>query len=343
MKKVFILSCAVMLTASMLCPVVYAADRPVAKEIHSAVAYGTPTIDGALDECYLQSQRIDYELQPVYLERKGLNEPISEEEVKELYGWDTGIKAYSYMLWDESNIYVYVSVSDTTSGIVDFDVAQAEPGFPEVYTYQDGVWMGLYFGEHMLPLFAERGGRFFGTTNAFSTYYKHTSLQGFGINSDEMIGLNADCFKTIKTYDGYITEYRIPLTDKSSAYLSLGAQTKHTEVIYNYIDTLPYGRWNYDELKFAEPGFDGGVWYSEVIYNTKYNLSDASDIIRYADLVGTDSGDVNGDGAVDVRDIVRLMKNIASDITPEPVFDVSLDGELDSRDLVALMRKIAVG
>ena len=44
-----------------------------------------------------------------------------------------------------------------------------------------------------------------------------------------------------------------------------------------------------------------------------------------------------------MRDIVRLMKNIASDITPEPVFDVSLDGELDSRDLVALMKKIAVG
>lgn len=49
-------------------------------------------------------------------------------------------------------------------------------------------------------------------------------------------------------------------------------------------------------------------------------------------------GDVNGDGEVDTRDLVRLMRRISGAELPTVFADVNDDGSLDTRDLVRLMR-----
>ena len=68
MKTKSTLICAALLVSLLSCPI--AADwnnAPIAEEIHNRIAYGTPTIDGYLDSAYLQSERIDYKLQPDYI------------------------------------------------------------------------------------------------------------------------------------------------------------------------------------------------------------------------------------------------------------------------------------
>ena len=161
MKIKYPLACAALLVSLLSCPIAAKDTTPIAEEIHNRVAYGTPTIDGYLDSEYLQSEKIDYKYIPVYLGKYA----DSKEEIKKHYEWDTGIEAYSYLLWDNENIYVYISVKDSSSGIVDFDKAESDPEDPETFTYQDGIYFSLFFNDVIYPTFAERGGRFFGLTN----------------------------------------------------------------------------------------------------------------------------------------------------------------------------------
>lgn len=53
-------------------------------------------------------------------------------------------------------------------------------------------------------------------------------------------------------------------------------------------------------------------------------------------------GDVNGDGSVDSRDLIRLTKELANGSTDTKA-DVNGDGSVDSRDLINLMKKISGG
>ena len=53
-------------------------------------------------------------------------------------------------------------------------------------------------------------------------------------------------------------------------------------------------------------------------------------------------GDVNGDGQVDTRDLVRLMKGVASGET-DPKYDVNGDGNVDTKDIINLMKKLSEG
>ena len=53
---------------------------------------------------------------------------------------------------------------------------------------------------------------------------------------------------------------------------------------------------------------------------------------------GNDAYDINGDGSIDTKDLVRLMKDMAADSAH---IDVNGDGSYDTRDLVALMKAIA--
>ena len=121
MKTGFKFLSALITATTLISPIAFAADdtAPAAEEIHNRVAYGTPTIDGKLDDMYLKSERIDYKLKPWYL----MDEKDAEAR-PELINWDTGIEAYSYMLWDDDNIYVYFSVKDNTLGIVDYEKAE---------------------------------------------------------------------------------------------------------------------------------------------------------------------------------------------------------------------------
>ena len=52
---------------------------------------------------------------------------------------------------------------------------------------------------------------------------------------------------------------------------------------------------------------------------------------------GAVTGDVNGDGEVDVRDITALIDVIMNSITDNPRADVNADGDIDVRDITALI------
>ena len=339
MKIKYPLACAALLVSLLSCPIAAKDTTPIAEEIHNRVAYGTPTIDGYLDSEYLQSEKIDYKYIPVYLGKYA----DSKEEIKKHYEWDTGIEAYSYLLWDNENIYVYISVKDSSSGIVDFDKAESDPEDPETFTYQDGIFFSLFFNDVIYPTFAERGGRFFGLTNNMydDSISGLAKLKGFPYNREEITGLNNDCFAIVNSNNEYTAEFKIPLTAKGSEYLKIGSRMRQMTSVRNYIDTLNY-QVNSMSMK-TEPGFSDGVWYAEVTYGTEFDIKTLSVIARYMGLVGSSKGDVNGDSYTDSRDLVRLMKNIAENIVTEPTSDVNLDGEVDVRDLVALMKKISLG
>ena len=330
------------LIATTLIHPVFAADdtdiTPVAERVHSRIAYGTPTIDGYLDSAYAQSERIDYKLQPFYL--WVYPGSPTEENAKKYISWDTGVEAYSYILWDDENLYVYTAVKDNSSGIVDFNKVNHDPPYPDVYSYQDGVKFSLAIDSNWITAFSERGGRFFGLTRGNTEY---TSLKYLSTDRSKVIGTNSDCFATADNDNSYVTEFKIPLTEKGAQVLRLGAKIHQTININNFIDTLNYGHWSITDDIHTEPGFDNGVFYGEHIYDTKYDYNTISYINRYMDLVGTSKGDVNCDSYTDSRDLVRLMKNIAENIVTEPTSDVNLDGEVDVRDLVALMKKISLG
>ena len=59
------------------------------------------------------------------------------------------------------------------------------------------------------------------------------------------------------------------------------------------------------------------------------------------DVVIPKVGDINADGSVDVKDLVRLMKYISGADVTICGSDVNGDGVTDTRDLVRLMRIIA--
>lgn len=65
------------------------------------IAYGTPTVDGKLDDAYLKSAKVEsyiYKTYNAYVDRMS--------DVKSSF--------YAYLLWDESNIYIYAEVSDNS-------------------------------------------------------------------------------------------------------------------------------------------------------------------------------------------------------------------------------------
>lgn len=52
-------------------------------------------------------------------------------------------------------------------------------------------------------------------------------------------------------------------------------------------------------------------------------------------------GDVNGDGATDIKDIVRLMKSISGGTVETTHTDINGDGVTDVRDIIRLMKMIS--
>ena len=53
------------------------------------------------------------------------------------------------------------------------------------------------------------------------------------------------------------------------------------------------------------------------------------------------AGDINGDGEIDTKDIVRLMKSVSGQAVPAFNADVNNDDAVDTIDLVRLMKHIA--
>ena len=69
------------------------------------------------------------------------------------------------------------------------------------------------------------------------------ALDGFPNSNEKIIGLNRDCFVTINSDNSYVTEFKIPLTSRGAEDVYMGAQVQQSTVVFNYIDTVPYGMW----------------------------------------------------------------------------------------------------
>ncbi len=70
-------------------------------------------------------------------------------------------------------------------------------------------------------------------------------------------------------------------------------------------------------------------------YDLTVNLNEMTLVINK--IEHTTTGDVNGDGEVDVRDITTLIDVIMNSITDNPRADVNKDGDIDVRDITALI------
>ena len=58
------------------------------------------------------------------------------------------------------------------------------------------------------------------------------------------------------------------------------------------------------------------------------------------DFVVSVKGDANGDGKVDIADVVAILNAMASDLT-DSKFDVNDDGKIDIADVVAVLNIMA--
>lgn len=97
---------------------------------------------------------------------------------------------------------------------------------------------------------------------------------------------------------------------------------------------------------------DISVHYSVRTYSLQYPDKDGEELIKLylenrltdnADPIDTLLGDVNGDGEVNSKDTIRLMRYIAKDDVSidTSAADVNEDGMIDSRDTIRLMRNIS--
>ena len=77
----------------------------------------------------------------------------------------------------------------------------------------------------------------------------------------------------------------------------MGAQMQQSTVIFNYIDTVPYGM--LAQLYWHQQGFTYGILYGEFCLWQKYDENTISKINRYMNFVGSNKGDVNGDSYTD--------------------------------------------
>ena len=54
------------------------------------------------------------------------------------------------------------------------------------------------------------------------------------------------------------------------------------------------------------------------------------------------TGDVNGDGKVNARDVTAIMKSLAGgDMVDHELADVNGDGKVNARDVTELMKKVS--
>ncbi len=168
MKKLASLLMAGLLAVAMIAPV--AADS-------TAVLNGTPVVDGALDEIYLQSAE------------QTLGAPF--------HWWDftageEDMSAKAYFLWDDDYLYVAVVVTDPEVISVGADVYAENPQNWQAEAAE--LW------------FDEGAGK-------WKTHAEATGLTFFvqGVNAEPSF-TSEDCLYAVsKTDDGYITEYAMPV------------------------------------------------------------------------------------------------------------------------------------
>lgn len=140
---------------------------------------------------------------------------------------------------------------------------------------------------------------------------------------------NLQYVETKMTDNGYAVEMAIPLTELATSYIEEGGSVSFSAMIC-------------DAFKFAVGSSyqaDGNAkkWYISGMTGSNVDLS-----FTKSDFASTlTPGDLNGDGNIDTKDLIRLMKCVSGQ--PVAIFnaDVTNDNSIDTRDLIRLMKKVA--
>ena len=142
----------------------------------------TPILDGTIDPEYYSSFHIEHLFPPsndleIYLgggiysfyETDEKGNDIQDENGEYIYkgntayGWD--VKASSYYLWDDDNLYVAVKVTDDDYGCADYErMIYSIYDQQAAFFYEDSVWLKFKFdnwnsSEKQQTIAAERPGR----------------------------------------------------------------------------------------------------------------------------------------------------------------------------------------
>ena len=332
----------------------------------------TPVLDGTIDSEYYSSFHIEHLFPPSndpeiyygsgiysFYETDEKGHDIRDENGEYIYkgntayGWD--VKASSYYLWDDDNLYVAVKVTDD-----DYGCAEYERMIYSIYDessrlfWQDSVYMDFTFDnwtsqKKLQKVSAERAGRAMMSIFTLPEYFDgiypafrfvelcdpETEDIFFDIHSGWVFEYNEGNFAASETQDGYIIELRLPLKGARKSEL-----WKSGESIYmtgfGVIDAAENSRYGPKNTLSDDLGPFNGEGGAMIDFMA---LSDKNSYI----MVLSDSilqNDVNLDGEINSKDLVRLMKHIANDSAVKPQ-DINGDGKLNSKDIVALMKIIA--
>ena len=325
----------------------------------------TPVLDGIIDPQYYSSFHIEHLFPPyndpeMYIHGNGIysyyetdeNGVAIRDENGEFiyrgdtsYGWD--VKASSYYLWDDDNLYVAVKVTDDDYGCADYErMIYSIYDQQAAFFYEDSVWLKFKFdnwnsSEKQQTIAAERPGRAMISSFSALPYFVETCDPEtedifFDIYSGLAFEHNEGNIAASETSNGYIIELRLPL--KGALKTELWKAGKILYMEYFCVNDSP------ENARYCEdfindygstpfPNREGGCFIDLMILTDKnsYQMVLSDSILQ---------NDVNLDGEINSKDLVRLMKYIAIDSFVKPQ-DINGDGKLNSKDLVSFMKQIA--
>ncbi len=349
-----------MITASF--PLVLSAEEPETDTVY--INKHTPIIDGNIDSEYYSSFHIEHrwlksddpslfwasgKFSFYETDEKGFN--ITGEDGSYIYKgytdykWDC--KASSYYLWDDDNLYVAVKVTDDDYGCVDADRLQyAITCENTLQCQQDSIFLDFSFDtwkkeNKSQTIWAERAGRALTSLLYIDRLYNFVELADpetenifFDIHSGWVFEDNDGYFAASETSDGYIIEMQLPVIGKAKS--EIWKDGEEFDLQLSIMDSPENAR--YDKKHSLDDGEgpfhgEGGSFIDLILLHdqTAYKLSLSNNF---------EKDDINLDGEVNSKDLVRLMKYIAADSSVKPQ-DINGDGKLNSKDLVTFMKHVA--
>ena len=325
----------------------------------------TPVLDGIIDPEYYSSFHIEHlwpqSDEPIYTALGKFSYYRTDDDGYDIlnedheriykgytdYNWDC--HASSYYLWDDDNLYIALKISDSDYGCVSderliYAMEEEEYSYPIL---QDAVLVSLScpaLNNKIQNISAERAGRIMtsGVSNTVKengnlTHYSRPDESNsiFSIKYKNEYKVNSDYFAVSEHEDYYIVEMQLPLNPgiKEQLWRS-GCELNFVLTVTDSPESARYlTQFTINEDEGAFEG-EGGMFRDFIMLVDESSTSK----LKLSDEVN--QNDVNLDGEINSKDIVRLMKHIANDSAVKPQ-DINGDGKLNSKDIVALMKIIA--
>ena len=336
-----------------------------------------PTIDGVIDDAYYQSFRVVHTFNRTYNEEerglwpcgrfevlnddKSLNIPETAKKV-EAYFADSPAEATSYFLWEQGHLYVAIEVKDSTPSFVLDEEYEKGANNPDC--------SGLYLIDGVMPKFTwpvqDITFSAYVDAGAHCGYVKEDSwvmwnkwgrdekgspkIKGHDVNKED--GLWAVSL----TDDGYIVEMDFPVNTAvgENIFQEYAKNGRKTVGLFNYglalCDSPTDFQYVRDQAKWADGIEERGFQSEDFIYLNdfgEFNSAVDAVMLTTEKVKPADDpvipGDVNGDKVVDTKDLIRLMKYIASGGEGVEIVSPDLNGDekVDTKDLIRLMKMIA--